>query len=153
MEDSGVREDLAMASLFSGMCLANSGLGVVHGLAAALAARLSAPHGAVCAATLAAAVDVNLRALRDRAPEHSALPRITEVANLLTGRSDATAEDAIAWLQELTGALSIPGLASYGLNLDQVEAVVTAAQNASSMRGNPIKLSDQEVSEILTRSL
>ena len=153
MEDSGVREDLAMASLFSGMCLANSGLGVVHGLAAALAARLSAPHGAVCAATLAAAVDVNLRALRERAPEHSALPRITEVANLLTGRSDATAEDAIAWLQELTGALSIPGLASYGLSHDQIDAVVTAAQNASSMRGNPIKLSDQEVSEILTRSL
>jgi alcohol dehydrogenase class IV len=118
MEDSGVREDLAMASLFSGICLANSGLGVVHGLAAALAARLSAPHGAVCAATLAAAVDVNLRALRERAPEHPALPRITEVATLLTGRSDATAEDAIAWLQELTGALSIPGLASYGLGHD-----------------------------------
>jgi alcohol dehydrogenase class IV len=153
MEDSGVREDLAMASLFSGICLANSGLGVVHGLAAALAARLSAPHGAVCAATLAAAVDVNLRALRERAPEHPALPRITEVATLLTGRSDATAEDAIAWLQELTGALSIPGLASYGLGHDGIDAVVAAAQNASSMRGNPIKLSDQEVSEIVTRSL
>jgi alcohol dehydrogenase class IV len=153
MEDSGVREDLAMASLFSGICLANSGLGVVHGLAAALAARLSAPHGAVCAATLAAAVDVNLRALRERAPEHPALPRITEVATLLTGRSDATPEDAIAWLQELTGALSIPGLASYGLSHDQIDAVVAAAQNASSMRGNPIELSDQEVSEIVTRSL
>jgi alcohol dehydrogenase class IV len=153
MDDSGVREDLAMASLFSGICLANSGLGVVHGLAAALAARLSAPHGAVCAATLAAAVDVNLRALRERAPEHPALPRITEVATLLTGRSDATAEDAIAWLQELTGALSIPGLASYGLSHDEIDAVGRAAQNASSMRGNPIKLSDQEVSEIVTRSL
>jgi alcohol dehydrogenase class IV len=153
MEDSGVREDLAMASLFSGICLANSGLGVVHGLAAALAARLSAPHGAVCAATLAAAVDVNLRALRERAPEHPALPRITEVATLLTARSDATAEDAIAWLQELTGALSIPGLAGYGLNHDQIDAVVTAAQNASSMRGNPIQLSDQEISEIVARSL
>jgi alcohol dehydrogenase class IV len=151
--EASVCEDLAMASLFSGICLANSGLGVVHGLAAALAARLSAPHGAVCAATLAAAVDVNLRALRKRAPEHPALPRITEVATLLTGRSDATAEDAIAWLQELTGALSIPGLASYGLSHDQIDAVVAAAQNASSMRGNPIKLSDQEVSEIVTRSL
>jgi alcohol dehydrogenase class IV len=153
MEDSGVREDLAIASLFSGICLANSGLGVVHGLAAALAARLSAPHGAVCAATLAAAVDVNLRALRERAPEHRTLPRITEVATLLTGQSDATAEDAIAWLQELTGALSVPGLASYGLSRDQIDAVVAAAQNASSMRGNPIELSDPEVSEIVTRSL
>src|SRR5207344_3010025 len=89
MQDAGVREDLALASLFSGICLANSGLGAVHGLAAAAGARLSAPHGAVCAAVLAAAVEVNLRALRDRAPEHPALPRLTELATLLTGRPDA----------------------------------------------------------------
>ena len=57
MEDADVREDLALASLFSGMCLANAGLGAVHGLAAAAGARLSAPHGAVCAAVLAAAVE------------------------------------------------------------------------------------------------
>ena len=153
MEDPGVREDLAMASLFSGICLANSGLGAVHGLAAAAGARLSAPHGAVCAAVLAAAIDVNLRALRDRAPDHQAVQRITEVATLFTGRPDATAEDAISWLQELTAVLSIPGLASYGLAEAEIDAVVAAAQKASSMRGNPIDLGDQEVSEIVTRSL
>ena len=153
MEDPGVREDLGMASLFSGICLANSGLGAVHGLAAAAGARLSAPHGAVCAAVLAAAIDVNLRALRDRAPDHQAVQRITEVATLLTGRPDATAEDAIFWLQELTAVLSIPGLASYGLAEAEIDAVVAAAQKASSMRGNPIELGDQEVSEIVTRSL
>jgi alcohol dehydrogenase class IV len=153
MEDPGVREDLAMASLFSGICLANSGLGAVHGLAAAAGARLSAPHGAVCAAVLAAAIDVNLRALRDRAPDHQAVQRITEVATLFTGRPDATAEDAIFWLQELTAVLSIPGLASYGLAEAEIDAVVAAAQKASSMRGNPIELGDQEVSEIVTRSL
>jgi alcohol dehydrogenase class IV len=153
MEDPGVREDLGMASLFSGICLANSGLGAVHGLAAAAGARLSAPHGAVCAAVLAAAIDVNLRALRDRAPNHQAVQRITEVATLFTGRPDATAEDAISWLQELTAVLSIPGLASYGLAEAEIDAVVAAAQKASSMRGNPIELGDQEVSEIVTRSL
>jgi alcohol dehydrogenase class IV len=153
MEDPGVREDLGMASLFSGICLANSGLGAVHGLAAAAGARLSAPHGAVCAAVLAAAIDVNLRALRDRAPDHQAVQRITEVATLFTGRPDATAEDAIFWLQELTAVLSIPGLASYGLAEAEIDAVVAAAQKASSMRGNPIELGDQEVSEIVTRSL
>lgn len=152
-EDPGVREDLAIASLFSGMCLANSGLGAVHGLAAAAGARLSAPHGAVCAAVLTAATDVNLRALRERAPNHFALQRIAEVASLLTGRPEASPEDAIAWLAELTAAMSIPGLASYGLNQDAIATVVTAAQRASSMRGNPIELSDQEVTEIVTRSL
>ena len=153
MDDPGVRDDLALASLFGGVCLANSGLGAVHGLAAAAGARLSAPHGAVCAAVLAAAMDVNLRALRQRAPGHSALGRMDEVAALLTDRSDATPEDAIVWLQELTSALSIPGLASYGLDQEQISAVVAAAQKASSMRGNPIELSDEEVREIVTGSL
>ncbi|HEX7209392.1 MAG TPA: iron-containing alcohol dehydrogenase [Propionibacteriaceae bacterium] len=154
MEDPAVREDLALASLFGGLCLANAGLGAVHGLAAAAGARLSAPHGAVCAAVLAAAMDVNLRALRDRAPEHPALARMTEVASLLAGQPDATPEEAIGWLQDLTTALSIPGLASYGLDDDaEISEVVAAAQKASSMRGNPIELTDQEVSEIVTCSL
>jgi alcohol dehydrogenase class IV len=153
MEDAGVREDLALVSLFGGMCLANSGLGAVHGIAAAAGARLSAPHGAVCAAVLAAAMEVNLRALRNRAPDHPALRRMAEVATLVTSQSEATPEDAIAWLQELTAALSIPGLASYKLSEDKIPAVVTAAQKATSMRGNPIELSNAEVTEIVTRSL
>lgn len=152
MEDPGVREDLALASLFGGLCLANSGLGAVHGLAAAAGARLSAPHGAVCAAVLAATMEINMRALRERAADHPALQRMTEVASLLTGQPDASPEDAIAWLQELTAALSIPGLASYGLNEAEIEAVVSAAQQASSMRGNAVELTDAEVAEIVTRS-
>jgi alcohol dehydrogenase class IV len=153
MADSAVREDLALASLFGGMCLANSGLGAVHGIAAAAGARLTAPHGAVCAAVLAAAMEVNLRALLDRAPEHPALVRMAEVALLLTGQPGANPEDGIAWLHELTAALSIPGLANYWLSEDEIAAVVTAAQKASSMRGNPIELTDAEVTEIVTRSL
>ena len=151
MEDAAVREDLALASLFGGMCLANSGLGAVHGIAAAAGARLSAPHGAVCAAVLGAAMEINLSALRERAPEHPALLRMVEVATLLTGQPEASPEDAIAWLQELTAALAIPGLASYRLSEEEIPAMVTAAQKASSMRGNPIELTDAEVTEILTR--
>ena len=78
---------------------------------------------------------------------------MAEVAALLTDQPDATAEDAIGWLNALTAALSIPGLASYGLETGDIAEVVTAAQRASSMRGNPIKLSDAEVSEIVSRSL
>jgi alcohol dehydrogenase class IV len=153
MADPGVREDLALASLFGGLCLANSGLGAVHGIAAAAGARLSAPHGAVCAAVLAATMSVNLRALRERAADHPALPRMAEVAAILTGRADARAEDGIGWLEDLTNALSIPGLSGYGLDADGIPDLVTAAQQASSMRANPISLSDAELTEIVTRSL
>jgi alcohol dehydrogenase class IV len=60
--DAAAREDLALASLFGGLCLANAGLGAVHGFAAPVGGMFSAPHGAVCAALLVAALDVNLRA-------------------------------------------------------------------------------------------
>jgi alcohol dehydrogenase class IV len=153
MAEAGVREDLALASLFGGLCLANSGLGAVHGLAAAAGARLSAPHGAVCAAVLAATMAANLRALRDRAAEHPALARMAEIASLLTGKPEATAEDGISWLRDLTSTLAIPGLASYGLSGSEIVPVVMAAQRASSMRGNPVELTDAEVAEIVTASL
>lgn len=152
MTDPGVREDLALASLFGGLCLANSGLGAVHGLAAAAGARLSAPHGAVCAAVLSAAMEVNLRALRRRSPGHPALDRMAEVAALLTGRAGAPAEAGLDWLDGLTTALQIPGLGHHGLEDAAVPELVAAAQRASSMKGNPVDLTDDEVAEIITRS-
>ncbi len=147
-----VRDDLALTSLFGGLCLANSGLGAVHGLAAALGARVSAPHGAVCAATLAASVAVNAHALRARAPEHPALARIAELGPLLTAEPRAGTDDAIAWLRGLTHALDVPGLGTYGLSESEIDEVVAAALRASSMRANPIDLTRDEVAEIVRAS-
>ena len=71
--DAADREALALASLFGGLCLANAGLGAVHGFAAPLGGMFAAPHGAVCAALLPAVLRVNLRALAARAPDSPAL--------------------------------------------------------------------------------
>ena len=151
--DAAAREDLALASLFGGLCLANAGLGAVHGFAAPVGGMFSAPHGAVCAALLAPALDVNLRALRARAPEHPATGRFRELAAWLTGRVDAAPEDGIAWIAELCRALHIPGLAHHGMTAADVPAVVSKAKAASSMRANPIALTDGELTEIAERSL
>lgn len=151
MVDPSVREDLAIASLFGGLCLANAGLGAVHGFAAALGARLGAPHGAVCAAVLAPAIKVNLRAAR-RVRDRSAVTRFADLAVLLTGNPTARPEAAAGWLTELTTALQIPGLRTYGLTDADTAEVVAAAQRASSMKGNPIELTDDEVAEILARA-
>lgn len=153
MADAEVREDLALASLFGGLCLASSGLGVVHGLAAAAGARLGAPHGAVCAAVLPAGLRVNLHALAERAPEHPALARSAELAALLTGDPSAGPDDAVAWLERLGTALRVPGLGAYGLERADVPSLVAAAQRASSTKGNPIDLTDAEVGEIVAASL
>jgi len=151
--DEAVRDDLALVSLFGGLCLANSGLGAVHGFAAALGARLQAPHGAVCGALLAATFETNWKALRNRHPQHPALTRMDEVARLLTGDPMASPEGAVAWLMDLTNALGVPGLARYGMTDSQIPVLVEAAKKASSMRANPIVLTDGELAGILARSL
>jgi alcohol dehydrogenase class IV len=150
--DAAAREDLALASLLGGLCLANAGLGAVHGFAAPVGGMFDAPHGAVCAALLPAVLEVNLRAMRERAPAHPALPRFQEVAVLLTGRAEARAEDGIAWVRELCLALGVPGLGRYGLTEKDVPRLVARAKAASSMKANPLSLSDEELTEIAIRS-
>src|SRR5215472_7510463 len=99
---------MALASLLGGLALANSGLGVVHGFAAPLGGRWKAPHGALCAALLPHGMTANLGALRARAPQHPSLGRYAAIAHLLTGRSDASAEDGIHWVLALCTELNVP---------------------------------------------
>jgi alcohol dehydrogenase class IV len=151
--DAQRREDLALASLFGGLCLANAGLGAVHGFAAPAGGMFDAPHGAVCAALLPAVLDVNLRALSARAPNSPVIERFRELAVMLLGRGDARAEDGIAQIAALTRELGVPGLARYGLSRADVPALVDRASAASSMKGNPILLTRDELTEIAERSL
>jgi alcohol dehydrogenase class IV len=150
---AGDREALALASLFGGLCLANAGLGAVHGFAAPVGGMFEAPHGGVCASLLGPVLRVNLAALRARAPDSAALGRFAELAALLTGRADATVEDGLLFLAELTGELDVPGLARYGVTRADVPALVAKARVASSMKGNPIALSDDELAEIAAAAL
>ncbi|NBD14076.1 MULTISPECIES: iron-containing alcohol dehydrogenase [Corallococcus] len=147
------REDLAIASLLGGLCLANAGLGAVHGFAAPLGGMLGAPHGALCAALLGATLEVNLEALRARAPDHPALPRFRELAGILTGQSNARAEDGIAWVKDLVHAVRIRGLRDMGLADADVPGLVTKARAASSMKGNPLALTDAELTTLVERSM
>ena len=145
--DLDAREDLALAALFSGMALANAGLGAVHGFAAPLGGRFHAAHGAVCAALLAPVWQANLAALRRTgAPE---LAKFEQAAALLTGDTAAPAEAALPWLQALTRRLAIPGLRACGLAEADFDAVAGLAAQASSMKGNPVVLTPAELAGIL----
>lgn len=151
--DLAAREDMSLASLFGGFALANAGLGAVHGFAAPLGGMFPAPHGAVCAALLPHVVEANLRALRSRAPASDLLRRYDEIARLLTGNPNAAADEAIRWIAELTTALKIPALATYGITASDLPIIVAAAAKASSMKANPIVLTSEELTEILNASL
>ncbi|MGQ9787550.1 MAG: iron-containing alcohol dehydrogenase, partial [Anaerolineae bacterium] len=152
-DDANAREDMALVSLFGGLALANAGLGAVHGFAAPLGGMLQAPHGAICARLLPFVMEVNIRALRTRQPDHYALPRYDEIARILTGNPQATAADGIAWVHELCRSLKIPPLSTYGLTQNDIPHVVERGAAASSMKGNPIPLTPEEMTEILTRAL
>ena len=151
--DLAAREDMSMASLFGGLALANAGLGAVHGFAAPIGGRFPAPHGAVCARLLPLVFEANAQALRRRHPDSPLLPRFDEVARLLTGRPDARAQDGAQWLAGLSERLRIPPLGAYGLTFDDVAALAQRAAQASSMQANPIRLTDEEMAEILRRAM
>jgi alcohol dehydrogenase class IV len=151
--NAAAREDMAVASLFGGFALANAGLGAAHGLAGPIGGGFAAPHGAVCAALLPEVMEANLRALRDRAPASDALRRYEEVARLVTGSADATAEAGVQWVRKLVQDLQIPPLGRYGLQPEHVTGLVEKAAQASSMKANPIALTGQELAAILQRAL
>lgn len=152
-EDTEAREDMALASLFGGMALANARLGAVHGFAAPLGGLFQAPHGAICARLLPLVMDANLQALESRAPEAPALARYTEAAQLLTGNPYAAAADGMAWVRDLCAALAVPSLSRYGLTEADFPTVVAQAQKANSMKGNPVPLTDAELTMILRQAL
>ena len=151
--NKSAREDMAVASLFGGLALANAGLGAVHGFAGPIGGNFRAPHGAVCAALLPHVMAANIAALRRRNPGSDALQRYDEVARLLTGHTSATADDGVNWVRELAADLQIKPLSVYGIREEHVPDLVTKAANASSMKANPVALTPEELVEILCRAL
>ena len=147
------REDMAVASLFGGMALANAGLGAVHGFAGPIGGMFPAPHGAICAALLPYVMEVNLRALRQRTPGHEALARYDKVARVLTGNPDAEATDGVEFVRALIADLKIPPLGKYGLTHEHTTELVQRAAKASSMKANPVALTTDELSEVLDKAL
>ena len=151
--DADARRDMAVASVCGGLALANAKLGAVHGFAAPLGGMFPIPHGVACARLLPAVARINVRALRARAPSSPALERFDEVARLVTDNDAARAEDAAVWLEALVEELRVPMLSTYGVGDDDVARVVAAARQASSMRGNSIALTDDELAEALRDSI
>ena len=150
--DPIAREDMALASLFGGMALANARLGAVHGMANLIGGMSHAPHGAICARLLPLVMEKNIQALCSRQPDSHAIARYTEIAWLLTGNKQATAEDGIAWVWNLCKELDIRPLAEYGLDLKDFPTLVEQSQKANSMKGNPVRLTDTELLSILAEA-
>ena len=156
--DKKSREDMALASLFGGLALANAGLGAVHGFASVIGGMYSAPHGAICARLLAPVISTNIRALSAiKSEEHidpgPLLKKYDEIARLLTRDPSARAEDGQVWLEDLQKQLEIPRLASYGVNEKDFGNIIERTLIASSTQANPVKLTAHDLYETLERAV
>jgi alcohol dehydrogenase len=150
------RSAMALAALLSGICLANAGLGVVHGLASPLGAAFPIPHGAACGAVLVAGTEANLLALASRASGSPALARYAAAGRILASLpADTPAELArsalVDTLRRWRDAVGTPGLAAWGIGGGEVPALV-AGSRGSSMRTNPVELTDDEIAAVVRAS-
>lgn len=153
-QNKSAREDMALASLFGGLALANAGLGAVHGFAGPIGGAFpNAPHGAICAALLPHVMQANIRALRERDGQSRALKRYDRVAQICTGNEYATADVGVDWVRQLVEELNIPRLGTYGIKPDHIDELVKKAAQASSMKANPILLTPEELAEALRLAL
>lgn len=147
------RNAMSWVSLMGGLSLANAKLGAAHGFAGPIGGMFPAAHGAICAAVIAAVMRVNIRALREREPQSSSLQRYGEIARWVSGDAQAAPEDGTVWMGELCKKLNIPGLAEFGIQVSDFDAIVEKSQHSSSMKGNPLTLTEGELTEILQLSL
>lgn len=152
-DNLSLREEMCLASLFGGMALANAGLGAVHGFAGPLGGMFNAPHGIVCGCLLPAAMRINIQALQERDASSIALQKFNEIAQMVTHTPEAKASDALDWVKSLCRDLKTPGLIDMGVTEKDIPIIVQKAQNASSMKGNPLPLTKKELEIILSDSM
>ena len=155
-EDGEARERMAYASMISGINLAQTGLGSVHGLASPLGAFYPIPHGVVCGTLVATATETNINAMCDREPDNPALQRYARISEILCGKHHRNSEEAwqqlITLLHRWTSDLNLQRLSEYGLHAAGLDHVV-AHSRGSSMQTNPIVLTDDEIKAILVSRL
>lgn len=151
--DATARENMAVASLFGGLALANAKLGGVHGIAGPLGGMISAPHGALCGRLLPIVMAANLGGMKSRDSDNPILKRYEETAAILTRNPGAQALDGIKWLERLGRDLKTPGLKRLGLKKRDIPQAVEKSMQSSSMAGNAVTLTRAEVTAILEKAM
>jgi len=146
--DLEAREAMAQAALYSGMALANSGLGLAHGVAAALGVHCRVPHGLACAVMLPVALEANRTTAREP------LARLARYAMGLSTPDDEAAVAALeSEVRRLCERLQVPRrLGELGVRREQLSALV-AGSHGNSLNGNPRPIGDEELHTLLEKML
>ncbi len=147
--DIEARSGMSLAALCSGICLANAGLGTVHGFASSIGGKLDIPHGLVCGTLMAAANRVTVRELRKSTQDHPSLKKYAALGKLFLGQEGKTdsfyIDGFIEYLYELTDELNLPGLSGFGLEDKDIDILCAQTEN----KNNPVELNKEALLEVL----
>jgi alcohol dehydrogenase class IV len=148
--DSEARSGMSFAALTSGICLANAGLGVVHGFASSIGGTYNIPHGIICGTLMASANEINIRELRRKQADSIALYKYSLLGKVFLdeeGKTDDYYIDGfINYLKRLTDELKLPAINKYGLEERDIEPICLATD----IKNNPVKLTKEDLIEIVT---
>jgi alcohol dehydrogenase class IV len=151
--DVSLRADMAYAAWLSGITLANAGLGTVHGFAGTIGAMFDIPHGVVCGTLMAETNRLTLKKLQETENEGFVLKKYAPIGQIFStekGKPESYyAESLIDHLAEMTEKLHIPRLSEYGITSANFETIASSTSN----KNNPVKLSPEEMCEVLGRRL
>jgi alcohol dehydrogenase class IV len=156
--DLQARTDMAYASLLSGICLANAGLGAVHGFASPVGGH-DIPHGMICASLLPSVVEANLHELKTKnnSDTDKVLAKYFQLAKVFLSESSSLDPDPLSELikffKRLSTNLEIPKLSQLGVDKNDFPILVEKAKRSSSMKYNPIELDEDMMTRILRNSL
>jgi alcohol dehydrogenase class IV len=151
--DIMARTGMSFAALTSGICLANAGLGVVHGLASSIGGLFKIPHGIICGTLMAPANAIIVRELGRNRSNPEAWEKYVDLGRLFLetgGKSDNYYIDGfIRYLQELNYEMQLPRLGQYGIEEKDIEEICRVTES----KNNPVKLSQEELEEIIRERL
>jgi alcohol dehydrogenase class IV len=148
-QDTVARENMSLTSLLSGLALANSGLGAVHGFAGVMGGMYAVPHGEICACLLSPVMKYNAKTLSKTVGKESIHHRYQEIAFWVTGVPHASIMDGIAWIENLAQELNIPSLRTMGIRREDFPEIIQKTKVSSSMQKNPVVLDDSTLQAIL----
>jgi alcohol dehydrogenase class IV len=140
---------MSHAALLSGIALAISGLGMAHGVAAAMGIHCRVPHGLACAVMLPSALRFNASVCQAEIAE---LGR--QVLDVDRKSSACEVVDRfLCEIESLCRRVGVPRhLSSLGVKPEQIPLLVKSSRG-NSMNGNPRDVSDAELTRILEELL
>jgi alcohol dehydrogenase class IV len=142
--DINARSIMSASSLASGIALANSGLGAVHGFASGMGGMFDIPHGLICAVLLPGIVEKNSRVLKDE---------YLKLAELINTDKSQDINKMIDTLYNINSFLDIPvNFKEFNIDKNLADEIVKRS-NGSSMSGNPADFHDNEWVNFITKYL